>query len=132
MALSITSASVRAFLQSIMPAPVCLRSLFTSAAVMLISICVCQLMFRLISPQRQVLLLLRWLLLRWGRFFSWRFCQCSSAGAAASAGASSCSSWQPPELPPGHIGLALLQPFCYSLRQHVHDEGDGTSRIVVR
>ena len=28
---------------------------------MLISICVCQLMFRLISPQRQVLLLLRWL-----------------------------------------------------------------------
>ena len=29
------------------------------------------------------------------------------------------------------IGLALLQSFGYGLRQHVHDEGDGTSRIVV-
>ena len=29
------------------------------------------------------------------------------------------------------VSLALLQPFGYSLRQHVHDEGNGTSRIVV-
>ena len=59
------SASVRAFCNP-SHRPGLLAELVYFAAVMLISICVCQLLFRLISPQRQVLLLLRLELLALG------------------------------------------------------------------